>query len=798
MGASRSGQRLSWSGETRAESRDSLFTMAQQASYAADTGFQQPIGSLVTATLPRTHLQMDSDREPKRAAIMLRWHRYRRLTGAVAAVLGLVAGLVLSWSPMFLISVIGLAEVIDASLALKHERSRANPTIVADILLTGVVMVVAGVPGPAVGAVVAYFILVVAVLGDSENTWFIGLLAIVVGFSASFVAHVVGLHDQPLERSLVAGIVVIAVFGISTIGIANEFVRAIRTRERSFGRQVEVADAVAAASKALVAQDDVGAMANALDAIRDALGVAVVFVERNVENEPLGLCAVVDERSIDQRHEHPSFDRSAETPWSAMPEARSHLEGGAPFFYRVEEARGTRYDRGGDSGMQVEVDVPIVADGVWVGVIGAADDDADRAWQTDDLILLRTMADLTAAVWERTEGSRVRESLIGRLDGQLRYEEAIAASSRALLGEQSSDLAPALAAVGVAAQVDEVCVTEIVSADEGVPMARVSAVWCAPGVEPAHNSEDVVPFDDMPEVRHAIQRDEIGFWSDGESQRVIVAINVTGAWYGTVSFARNSDSGPWTERDTTFCQTIADILSAFYERAMIRARLEESLASKDQLIASVSHELRTPLTAVVGLAEELINAGDDFDVDERNQLMEIVAESSREMADLVEDLLVAARSEDGTLPVFPDRIDLSLLAQSVLSQLTVPDGIEILVEDSDSVAYCDPVRVRQIIRNLLTNAFRYGSSPISVSVVQSDGTACLDVHDSGLGIPDAERERIFEPYGRAQSSRTAKASVGLGLALSRRLAQLMDGSLTYVEGDGSTFRLSLPLPDRPA
>jgi signal transduction histidine kinase len=392
----------------------------------------------------------------------------------------------------------------------------------------------------------------------------------------------------------------------------------------------------------------------------------------------------------------------------------------------------------------------------------------------------------------------VRESLIGKLDGRLRYEEAIARSSRALLGEQSSDLAPALAAVGVAARVDEVCVAETVPSDNGVPAGRVSAVWCAPGVEPAHRVSDLVSYTDMPDVRHAMQSDEVAYWRNGESERVIVAINVGGAWFGTVSFARNGGPESWTDRDVTFCRTIADILSAFYERAQNRARLEESLSSKDQLIASVSHELRTPLTAVVGLAEELITAGDHIDHEERTQLMEIVAESSREMADLVEDLLVAARSEDGSLPVFPDRIDLSLLAQSVLSQLTVPDGIEVLVEDSDSVALGDPVRVRQIIRNLLTNAFRYGSSPITVSVARTEDVASLDVHDSGMGIPDADRDRIFEAYGRAESSRTVKASVGLGLALSRRLAQLMDGSLTYVDGDGATFRLTLPLPNTDA
>jgi len=749
----------------------------------------------VTATLPRTHVQMTATMESERAVVTRRWHRYRRITGATAAALGVVAGLVLAWPAMIMIVVIGLAGAADASMALKNQRSNTNATIVADILFTGVALIVLGVPGPAVGAIVAYFILVVAVLGDSENAWVIGVLAVVVGFVASFLPHAMGLHDQPIERSIVSGVVVVIVFGISTIGVAHEFVRANRMGARSSGRKIEIAEAISSASRALVARDDVGAMAKALDAIRAAMHTSVVFIERNVESDSRGLCAVVEERSIDREHEHSSFDRSALTPWSAMPGARSHLEGGAPFFYRVEEARGTPFDRGGDAGIRVEVDVPIIVSGVWVGVVGAADDDAGRAWQTDDLILLRTLADLASSVWERADGSRARDSLIGTLDGRLRYEEAIARSSRALLGEQSSDLAPALAAVGVAGKVDEVLVAETVSAERGDPAARVLEVWAAQGVATAYEVNEEISYDAMPDVQRALQSDEIAFWDQGGAQRMIAPIHVAGAWYGTVSFARHESSLVWADRDITFCRTIADILSAFFERSQNRARLEHSLTSKDQLIASVSHELRTPLTAVVGLAEELISAGDSFDVEERSQLMEIVAESSREMADLVEDMLVAARSEDGSLPVFPDRIDLSLLAQSVVAQISVPEGAEIAVEDSDSVAFGDPVRVRQIIRNLLTNAFRYGSSPITVSMGQINGTAVLDVRDSGSGIPDADRERIFEPYGRAESSRTVKASVGLGLALSRRLAELMDGELSYVEGDGATFRLSLPLPD---
>lgn len=748
----------------------------------------------MTATLPRTYVRESLAPEPERAAITRRWHTYRRVMGVIGAVVGAAAGILLSWPAMGVVAVLGIALMVDASLALKSERSDTTQTIAIDILLTGFAAFVIAAPGTALGAVVAYFLLVVAVLSDARRAWILASLAVGTGFAATVAADIVGVAAQSAQRSIVAGIVIVAVFSIAMVGISQEVLSATKRVESRSGRKLEVAAAVSAASRALVASDDVGAFPDALDAIRHAMHTVVVFVERNVEDDDLGLCSVVVERSIDEQHSHASFDRSAMMAWSTMPGARSHLEGGAPFFYRVEESRGTAHDRGGESGIRTEVDVPIIVNGEWVGVMGAADDDPDREWQTDDLLLLRTMAELTAAVWERVEGHRVRESLIGSLDGRLRYEEALAKSSRSLLGENATDLGEALETIGLAAMVDEVYVSEVVPADEGEPCSLVTDAWSTSALARTHSRDDVISYESMPGVRQLLQSNNVAYWFDDPVRSISVAINIEGAWFGSVTFVRHDSPIKWGDRDVAFFQAIADILSAYFERSRNRIRLEESLSSKDQLIASVSHELRSPLTAVVGLADELIRAGDEFGSEERLQLMEIISESSREMADLIEDLLVAARSEEGILPVFPERMDLSLVAQSVLAQITVPEDWQITIEDTDSVAYADPVRVRQIIRNLLSNALRYGASPVTVSFSRTDATALVVVHDSGHGIPDNERDRIFEPYGRAPSSRTVEASVGLGLALSRRLSQLMGGSLTYVDGEGSTFRLTVPLP----
>ncbi len=749
----------------------------------------------MTATLPRAHVEIEETPLPEYAAVLTRWHGLRRLAGIVTMALAAFSGVVLQWPVLAVITALGAGIAIDASIALSSDRSRVGPTLVADISLTGVGLAIAAVPAAAVGVVVAYFVLVTTILGTTRTAWRIGAYAVAVGIGASVASLLTNTTSDIQVRSLVSGVITVAVFGLLTIAMAREYALARTQGGVTVGRRIEISDAVAQASKALVAEDDARALGSALDAIRDAMGVSAVFVERNVDDPTHGLAAVVVERSADPSTVHPSLDVRSKVPWSAMPGARSHLEGGAPFFYRVEEARGTVADRGGEGGLHVEVNIPITLRDEWVGVIGAADRDPDRLWRTDDLTLLRTMADLTAAFWQRMEDARVRDSLIGTLDGRLRYEEAIARASQALLGEHAIDIQPALVAVGSAAGVDELFVTETVVGPDGTPHAVVVGAWASPGSTARYAVDSSWRYGDQPDVQSALQRGEMtSRRARHDVSELIAGVEVAGAWHGSVGFVVSGGDHVWRNRDEAFLRTFADIIGAFHERAQNRARLEASLASKDQLIASVSHELRSPLTVVGGLAEELRSAGDRLGDEERSELLGVIATESSEMADLVEDLLVAARSDDGALPVFPERIDLALMTRVVLDRLSIPDTHIVDVADAASAAYADPVRVRQVIRNLLTNAFRYGGGNVTATFGSSDTMAWIDVHDDGSGVPEEDRAQVFEAYGRSRSALPLKSSVGLGLSLSRRLAHLMGGELSYVDGPGCTFRFEVPLP----
>jgi signal transduction histidine kinase len=113
--------------------------------------------------------------------------------------------------------------------------------------------------------------------------------------------------------------------------------------------------------------------------------------------------------------------------------------------------------------------------------------------------------------------------------------------------------------------------------------------------------------------------------------------------------------------------------------------------------------------------------------------------------------------------------------------------------DRDVKATGDPSRVRQIVRNLVSNAFRYGDGMVEIATRSTDDSSHVLVANPGPPIPEEQRERIFEPYHRVNPDTSQPAGLGLGLAISRQLARMMAGDITYHHRDGmSVFNLSLP------
>jgi signal transduction histidine kinase len=230
------------------------------------------------------------------------------------------------------------------------------------------------------------------------------------------------------------------------------------------------------------------------------------------------------------------------------------------------------------------------------------------------------------------------------------------------------------------------------------------------------------------------------------------------------------------------------------DRVNAQLALEQSLRSKNEFIASISHELRTPLTAMMGFAEVLRENPSGVSGDEQIELMQLIAQQSDHLTNIVDDLVTAAEAEAKILTVRRVRVNLGAQALWVIRAQSDEDVPPIALSGSSiQEAIGDPARVRQILRNLVSNAIEYGGDTIRVQVGGDVKCSFVSVNDSGPEIPLEVQGQMFDAYQHGNSLPGLTASMGLGLTLSRHLARLMEGDLTYRHsGDESLFELTLP------
>ena len=222
------------------------------------------------------------------------------------------------------------------------------------------------------------------------------------------------------------------------------------------------------------------------------------------------------------------------------------------------------------------------------------------------------------------------------------------------------------------------------------------------------------------------------------------------------------------------------------------AQEEAMRSAKDEFLAAVAHELRTPLTAVVGFAETLRDPTRDLSATDRQELVEILADQATETASIVDDLLVFARANSGELKIRIEAVDARDLVEKATSvwASSTPDRLKIIGE---AVVQADPLRLRQVLRNLVSNALEFGGPNIEIRLRQTGPRAIIEVADDGIGIPEEARSEIFKPFRLGVSRQGQPAKIGLGLTVARTLVRIMDGELDYrYQAGASTFQVTLP------
>jgi len=228
------------------------------------------------------------------------------------------------------------------------------------------------------------------------------------------------------------------------------------------------------------------------------------------------------------------------------------------------------------------------------------------------------------------------------------------------------------------------------------------------------------------------------------------------------------------------------------ESSTALAAAQQSTEAKDRFIASVSHELRTPLTAVLGFSE-ILKSPDDLTYDERTSATTTIADEATNLAHLIDDLLVAARGEIGQLSIRREPVEIRKEAEDVVLASGIGQRLELLPSaNGDEVALGDPLRVRQIIRNLIENARRYGGDAIEIELFANDASVTLEVRDDGPRLSTEVAERIFAAYEHFDGTVGTTESLGLGLTVSSQLAALMHGRVRYERREHWTvFSLTL-------
>ncbi len=273
---------------------------------------------------------------------------------------------------------------------------------------------------------------------------------------------------------------------------------------------------------------------------------------------------------------------------------------------------------------------------------------------------------------------------------------------------------------------------------------------------------------------------------------------------GELGCALDELSAQLAERERSLEESYVKLKEAFDVQVKAREELEQLARMKSDFVAVASHELRTPLS-VVRMYAEMLEDGELGDLEEdTSEAIEAITSATARLTTIVSDLMDAALLERGLMNLEFADVELDEIVRSAVRDENVlarASGVRIVIDGElpEVSIRADRLRLRQVLDNLLSNAVKYSGGANEVRVcVQHDGQdAEVLVIDRGQGVPADKHSEVFGLFGRLDSKDNRDtAGLGLGLAISARIAEAHGGSISYAdnpEGEGSVFKLTLPL-----
>lgn len=282
---------------------------------------------------------------------------------------------------------------------------------------------------------------------------------------------------------------------------------------------------------------------------------------------------------------------------------------------------------------------------------------------------------------------------------------------------------------------------------------------------------------------------------------MIVPMKARDTVIGVITFIRVAGSPNYTDEDLEFAESLAARSGLAVSNARLYREAQEANRVKSDFLAVMSHELRTPLTAIFGYTELLATGVVGELSDAQRAHLDRVHASASHLLSIIEDILSYARTEAGRDQLNPTRLRLADIITEALNivrpnaekkSLTLQSNVETDVE-----LKTDPAKLRQILINLLGNAVKFtekGGISVRAGLLDQDNVV-IEVEDTGIGIDPADFERIFEPFRQLEPSMTrTSGGTGLGLAVSRRFADLLGGRIEVRSNRGAGTRFTVTLP----
>jgi signal transduction histidine kinase len=258
--------------------------------------------------------------------------------------------------------------------------------------------------------------------------------------------------------------------------------------------------------------------------------------------------------------------------------------------------------------------------------------------------------------------------------------------------------------------------------------------------------------------------------------------------------------------ESTIAKTIrhVEVLREARRREAENLQLEAASHNKSQFLADMSHELRTPLNAIIGLTEMMVTNAARFGTEKALEPLRRVNVAGTHLLSLINEVLDLSKIEAGKLELNPEPVNLARVIDEVIGtagQLAEKNQNRLIVEAQENLGAltADPMRLKQILLNLLSNACKFtkeGDVALRVRKV-ADGRDWVElaVADTGIGLTAEQQAKLFQEFTQADSLTARRyGGTGLGLALSRKLARLMGGDVTVASepGKGSVFTVRLP------